>query len=134
MRSILLAIIALFATARVGHAAELKPYKDELFGYPAILSSSDDGAYRVIDYRELRDVNGRDAEPRASGQGHLCVARRDEPQKDLTLKSSAGNVRFSIAVRVRPKARPSSCSTFTGCKATARRASTILPSAAISTA
>ena len=72
VRSIHLAIIALFATASVGHAAELKPYKDELFGYPATLSSSDDGAYRVIDYRELRDVNGRDSDPGIGPRTSMC--------------------------------------------------------------
>ena len=97
MRSISLAIIAFFATASIGHAAELKPFKDDLFGYPAILSSSDDGAYRVIDYRELRDVNGRDSDPGHRAKDIYVSLGVNDSQKDLTLKSSAGDVRH-IAV------------------------------------
>ncbi len=41
----------------------LKPFKDELFAYPAALSSGDDGAYTVLDYREMRDINQRDEVP-----------------------------------------------------------------------
>ena len=65
--------------------------------YPAILSSSDDGAYRVIDYRELRDVNGRDADPGHRAKDIYVSLGVNDLQKDLTLKSSAGDVRH-IAV------------------------------------
>lgn len=41
----------------------LPPYKDKLFAYPGILSSADNGDYLVIDYREMRDINGRDVVP-----------------------------------------------------------------------
>lgn len=43
--------------------ADLKPYKDDMFGYGKVLESADDGDYRVIDYDEMRDINGRDQEP-----------------------------------------------------------------------
>lgn len=50
----------------VGFAAEaaaLKPYKDELFAYGNVLEEADSGDFRVIDYQELRDINGRDQIP-----------------------------------------------------------------------
>ncbi|MCA1441032.1 alpha/beta fold hydrolase [Ensifer sp. IC4062] len=50
----------------VGFAAEaaaLKPYKDDLFAYGNVLEEADDGDFRVIDYKELRDINERDQIP-----------------------------------------------------------------------
>lgn len=44
-------------------AAPLKPFKDELFSYGIVLETADGGDYRVVDYQELRDINGRDQVP-----------------------------------------------------------------------
>ncbi|OOG75741.1 phospholipase [Sinorhizobium sp. A49] len=44
-------------------AQVLKPYKDDLFSYGTVLEQSDNGDYRVVDYQELRDINGRDEIP-----------------------------------------------------------------------
>ena len=44
-------------------AAPLKPFKDELFSYGTVLETADGGDYRVVDYQELRDINGRDQVP-----------------------------------------------------------------------
>jgi hypothetical protein len=41
----------------------IKPFKDELFSRMTLLKSLDGGAYEVIDYQEMRDINGRDREP-----------------------------------------------------------------------
>ncbi|MEN0116666.1 MAG: alpha/beta hydrolase [Agrobacterium cavarae] len=41
----------------------LKPFKDDLFSSQAVLSTGDGGASQVIDYQELRDINGRDEIP-----------------------------------------------------------------------
>jgi dienelactone hydrolase len=41
----------------------IKPFKDELFSRAKVLESEDGGAYEVIDYQEMRDINGRDSEP-----------------------------------------------------------------------
>jgi hypothetical protein len=41
----------------------LSPWKDDLFAYPGIIESRDDGAYVTVDYREMRDINGRDEIP-----------------------------------------------------------------------
>lgn len=53
-------IMAMSASAS---AFELNPFKDRLFAYPKILKSSNNGDYRVVDYQELRDINGRDDVP-----------------------------------------------------------------------
>jgi hypothetical protein len=75
-------------------AASLEPYKDDLFAYPATLSSDDEGAYRVVDYREQRDIDERDEIPeRRVKKAYVSLGVRSV-QKDLQLKSGAGDVRF----------------------------------------
>src|SRR5262249_13223070 len=93
LRSVLLAALFLSVPAAAG-AAALEPFKDDLFAYPATLSSDDEGAYRVIDYREARDINGRDEVPeRRAKRAYVSLGVRSV-QKDLQLKSSVGDVRF----------------------------------------
>lgn len=41
----------------------LRPFKDELFSAQTLLSTGDGGASEVIDYQEMRDINGRDEVP-----------------------------------------------------------------------
>src|SRR5262245_875888 len=93
LRSILLA--AVFVAAPVlARAAELAPFKDDLFAYPATLSSADGGDYRVIDYREMRDINERDEVPeRRVKRDYVSLGVRRE-QQDLKLQSDVGDVRF----------------------------------------
>ncbi len=54
---------AFFGAVSFARAGDIAPYKDQLFSYPATLSTSLDGALRVIDYREMRDINERDEIP-----------------------------------------------------------------------
>jgi len=44
-------------------AFALKSHKDDLFALPQVLSRSPDGSFLVVDYREMRDINGRDQIP-----------------------------------------------------------------------
>ena len=62
-RPLLAATLVLAALALPARALELKSFKDALFAYPAILSESDGGLLRVVDYNEMRDINGRDQIP-----------------------------------------------------------------------
>jgi len=41
-------------------AFEIAGHKDSLFALPPVLEKSADGAFQIIDYREMRDINGRD--------------------------------------------------------------------------
>ena len=74
--------------------SKLNPFKDDLFAYPATLSSGDGGAYTVIDYRELRDINERDEVPerRVQARNTSRIGVR-KVQQDLLLKTDAGDVR-----------------------------------------
>ncbi|MFD1744331.1 alpha/beta hydrolase [Rhizobium helianthi] len=55
-----LLLSALSASAQDG---PIRPFKDELFSQQTVLRSEDDGAFQVLDYQEMRDINGRDEEP-----------------------------------------------------------------------
>lgn len=75
----------------------LKPFKDELFAYPATLSSADDGTYTVLDYREMRDINQRDEVPEKRVHAQYTDTGVRRVQQDLMLRTDAGDVRH-IAV------------------------------------
>ena len=89
----LLSAIALSLSAANADALELKSYKDDLFAYPATLSSTDKGAYTVIDYREMRDINARDEMPEKRVHAQYTDTGVRKVQQDLMLKTDAGDVR-----------------------------------------
>ena len=91
---------ALFASALVlfpggvaARADALKPFKDDLFAYPATLSSADNGAYTIIDYQELRDINARDQVPERRALAKYVDVGVRKVQQDLLLETDAGDVR-----------------------------------------
>jgi dienelactone hydrolase len=89
-----LAVSALLAFSAAPASAEaLKPFKDALFAYPAELSSGDSGRYRVIDYRELRDINERDQVPERRAWAKYVDTGVRSVQKDLVLNTDSGAVR-----------------------------------------
>jgi hypothetical protein len=56
-------VVAALAAATTAASAEpyrLAPYKDDLFKYPAVIESKDDGAYVLVSYDKQRDLYGRD--------------------------------------------------------------------------
>jgi len=90
----LLAGLAGAALSLPSAAAEpLKPFKDELFSYPAILSGDAGGTYRVVDYREARDIDGRDEIPERRVRGKYVATGVRKVQQDLVLDSEAGRIR-----------------------------------------
>ncbi|WP_246717495.1 alpha/beta hydrolase family protein [Oricola nitratireducens] len=91
----MLLLPVLFAGA--AQAFELKPFKDRLFAYPGILESRDGGAYIVVDYNELRDINRRDKVPeRRVNRAYVDPIPRRR-QADQTLQTDAGEIRFIAA-------------------------------------
>jgi pimeloyl-ACP methyl ester carboxylesterase len=85
-------------------AQSLNPFKDELFAYPAILSTSDGGAYEVVDYQEARDINQRDEVPERRVKGKYVSTGVRKVQKDLVLRSDFGDIRH-VAVGTTENAR-----------------------------
>jgi pimeloyl-ACP methyl ester carboxylesterase len=61
--TLLAGMVALTASASLAQEGPIKPFKDELFSRFEVLETKDGGAYEVVDYQELRDINGRDSEP-----------------------------------------------------------------------
>lgn len=94
-RSFSLLLVATFALCAAGraNALELKPFKDDLFAYPAALSSDSNGAYTVLDYREMRDINQRDEVPEKRVRAQYTDTGVRKVQQDLLLKTDAGDVR-----------------------------------------
>ncbi|MGB3834201.1 MAG: alpha/beta fold hydrolase [Mesorhizobium sp.] len=83
----------LVAGSATAQAQTLKSFKDDLFAYPALLSSEKGELYRVFDYRELRDINQRDEVPERRVRSQYTALGVRKAQQDLALKSEAGTVR-----------------------------------------
>ncbi len=83
-----LAVMATFgAAAASAQEGPIKPFKDELFSQMTVLKSLDGGAYEVIDYQEMRDINGRDREPerRVKDEYVSLGVRRHQQNETLNL-------------------------------------------------
>ncbi|RFB95602.1 phospholipase [Rhizobium leguminosarum bv. trifolii] len=77
------AILSAVGPARAGDA--LPPFKDDLFSQQAILQTGDDGAFEVIGYDEMRDINGRDQIPQKRVQQKYVALGIRKAQVDETL-------------------------------------------------
>ncbi|WP_028034820.1 phospholipase [Chelativorans sp. J32] len=90
MTALLVGLVGLSAVP--AFSFELGSFKDRLFAYPRILQESDGGDYRVVDYREMRDINGRDAVPERRVEGRYVSTDIRRLQRDLVVKTSAGEI------------------------------------------
>jgi dienelactone hydrolase len=91
----LLLVLGLGLAGTVSAAADLlQPYKDRLFSYPAVLATSDGGARRVVDYRELRDINDRDEIPERRVRSDYVSLGVRRMQRELVLKTHAGALHY----------------------------------------
>jgi hypothetical protein len=95
LRRLLPAAFVLAAAPSLASAQSLtlSPFKDELFAYPGILSTAQGGAYTVVDYREMRDINERDEVPERRVRGKYVSTGIRKVQKDLVLKTDIGEIR-----------------------------------------
>lgn len=85
-----LAALALAAPAFAGPV--LAPFKDRLFSYGKVLESEDGGAYRLVDYDEMRDINGRDEIPERRVRGDYVSLGVRRLQQDLVVDTPAGRI------------------------------------------
>ena len=90
---LLLALLLVLPLASTADAQALKPFKDELFAYPGILSSEAGGAYIVVDYSEARDIDRRDQVPERRVREKYVSTGVRKVQKDLALKTDAGTIK-----------------------------------------
>lgn len=85
--------LAAFAASALA-AEPLKPFKDELFAASAVIESRDDGDYQVIDYDEMRDINGRDQVPERRAKGKYVTRLKQKPVGEA-LVLNRGNLELS---------------------------------------
>ncbi|WP_313528640.1 alpha/beta hydrolase [Shinella sp.] len=89
-----LVFAALFAGMAVQDAAAvtLQPWKDELFSYGTVVETTDDGALSVVDYQELRDINGRDQVPERRVKSSYVSTAVKKAQQNATVDTPAGPI------------------------------------------
>lgn len=82
--------LALTLTPAAAQDGPIRPFKDDLFSRQTVLRSEDNGAFQVLDYQELRDINGRDEEPerRVKSQYVDTRGRASQVNETLTVGSS----------------------------------------------
>lgn len=66
-------------------AANLRPFKDDLFSTQAVLETRDKGDFQTIDYQEMRDINGRDEIPERKVKSPYVSLGVRHQQSDETL-------------------------------------------------
>ncbi len=88
-----LLIVGIAAIAAPANAQGLKPFKDDLFAYPAILGSDGGESYLIVDYRKERDIHQRDEVPERRVRSHYISTSVRRAQKDVALDTEAGTVR-----------------------------------------
>jgi hypothetical protein len=107
LAALVLGAVALTAAAGAADAAALRlaPWKDDLFKYPALLSSKDDGAYVVVDYDEKRDLDARDVVPEKETRPEYVDLSVKKVEQDMTLTDGATRVQFIGVGKVQGKAK-----------------------------
>lgn len=75
-------------------ADTLPPFKDELFSAQKTLETGDNGAFDVIDYDEMRDINGRDQIPeKRTQQKYVSLGiRKLQTEETLSLNGQRVDV------------------------------------------
>ena len=103
MMRLALTLIALaFATPAL---AQLAPFKDRLFGYPAILETRNGGREIVVDYDKRRDIIGRDAVPRRKAKGAYVDTWKVRWARKVISFPVQGGSRKAFAVGARRNAK-----------------------------
>lgn len=91
---------SVFGAVSLSAAIELAPFKDNLFAYPATISTELGGAYRVVDYREMRDINGRDEIPEKRVRSPFVSLSVRSQETAGEVDSVAGPVSYRAAGRL----------------------------------
>lgn len=77
-------------------AASLQPWKDELYAYPATIESTDGGNLRIVDYQEMRDINGRDQVPERRAKAAYVSTAVKRQQALATLSTPGGPIDVAV--------------------------------------
>lgn len=88
----LLALFCLLFLAIPASALELKPHKDSEFAYPGFIGDADNILDLIIDYQELRDINGRDEIPERRVKRAYISLSPKKAEKDVKIASDFGEL------------------------------------------
>lgn len=100
----MLGALAAIGFSSVVSAAQLEPFKDDLFAYPGIMKTADGGDYIVVDYNEMRDINGRDDVPELRVKRRYIDLAAKRMQQDLVVTTANGPVKVMAAGKIDPGA------------------------------
>lgn len=75
----------------------LKPFKDSLFAYPQALQQRNGGNYLKVDYREQRDINGRDEVPERRVKAKFVDLAGRRATKSAQLETPNGMLNYQFA-------------------------------------
>ena len=89
--AVLLLLAGLFA-GNPARSEALQRFKDALFSTQTVLESRDGGDFEVIDYQELRDINGRDQIPERRAKSKYVDLGVKRQQSNETLRLPSGNL------------------------------------------
>ncbi len=78
----------LFLTS--AHAQAVGPFKDDLFSAQNVLETRDGGDFTIVDYDEMRDINGRDSIPERRVKDRYVSLKVRRVQENQTLPLSTG--------------------------------------------
>lgn len=85
-----LSLLLFSACTLAAESGPLKPFKEDLFSSQTVLESRDGGDYEVMDYQEMRDINGRDQEPERRAKRAYVDLKARKYQVDLSLALPSG--------------------------------------------
>jgi len=107
MKQISAALVFLWisVTSSIASDFSLKPHKDELFGYPAVLETRNNGDYLLIDYNKQRDIYERDKIPLRKVKDKYIKFNLSFSRKVRRYKSPNGVQKFSTIGRYKRDAK-----------------------------
>ena len=101
MRRVLTALASVaIAVPVAAQGVQLAPYKDRMFALPKVIESRDGGSYRLVDYSEGRDVNGRDEVPGRKVRSRYVSLRPRRSEQQLSVDVGGRSVPYLAAGRV----------------------------------
>jgi pimeloyl-ACP methyl ester carboxylesterase len=90
--TLLMASLLAMAFPTEAAAQLLKPYKDALFAYPRVLAKADGDRHFTVDYREQRDINGRDEVPERRAKSRYIELSVRRAQQDLMTRTEVARI------------------------------------------
>lgn len=92
MKTLLFLSLLIATSALAADPVKLAPFKDKLFRHGKILEKKDKGDFFTVDYREKRDVNGRDEIPVKKAKAERVDILPEGKERDLQVAFEGGSM------------------------------------------